>query len=412
VVDDLSRYQGDPKVVDSPTDATTRLSALTPEVNGWNLLTVNRPVPATWNGMKFTSLATTRLVPVLEFETAEGNWQPYTTFAGHFTALGTTGIQGGGNPFMNNSSTNAANASFNNRSDAPNLSFFKPDPRTFRLRSGISFAPTYERTMVSVSPNGQYTDQGQSGAAPRNLGMQYRNRGPQSLADLDGITRPGDGYLDDTLGNPMRAGIDGARPMILNRPFRSVGELGYVFRDSPWKTLDFFSAESTDTALLDLFSLEETDLVAGRISANSPHPEVLAAVLRGAAVDAVTGTQLSNSAAVEIAELIADLSNAPTVRPIQNRSDLPSLLSPGSVTPNLPAIKTQREASVRALAPMLQTRTWNLMIDVIAEAGRLKPNATSLNDFTVEGARRCWLHVAIDRFTGEVVDSRTEFVYE
>ncbi|HSI86160.1 MAG TPA: hypothetical protein VK970_20410, partial [Candidatus Methylacidiphilales bacterium] len=74
--------------------------------------------------------------------------------------------------------------------------------------------------------------------------------------------------------------------------------------------------------------------------------------------------------------------------------------------------KTRREAAVRALADAADTRTWNLMIDVIAQAGRYPPNAQSLNNFLVEGERRYWLHVAIDRYTGKVVAQQLEAVYE
>src|SRR5205823_8503014 len=40
-----------------------------------------------------------------------------------------------------------------------------------------------------------------------------------------------------------------------NRPFRSVGEMAYAFRDQPFKTLDFSSASSPDKGLLDLFTV-------------------------------------------------------------------------------------------------------------------------------------------------------------
>jgi hypothetical protein len=53
----------------------------------------------------------------------------------------------------------------------------------------------------------------------------------------------------------------------------------------------------------------------------------------------------------------------------------------------------------RALAEVGQARTWNLMIDVIAQTGRYKPNAQSLaaSDFIVEGEQRYWLHIALGR---------------
>jgi hypothetical protein len=67
---------------------------------------------------------------------------------------------------------------------------------------------------------------------------------------------------------------------------------------------------------------------------------------------------------------------------------------------------------VRAFSNACQTRTWNLMIDLIAQSGRYPPNATNLSQFVVEGEKRYWLHVAIDRFTGEVIDRQLEVVTE
>ena len=53
------------------------------------------------------------------------------------------------------------------------------------------------------------------------------------------------------------------------------------------------------------------------------------------------------------------------------------------------------------------------MIDVVAQTGHFKPNAARLqNDFVVEGEEHDWVHVAIDRFTGQVVDKQTEVVKE
>jgi len=62
---------------------------------------------------------------------------------------------------------------------------------------------------------------------------------------------------------------------MLNRPFHSVGEMGYVFRDMPWKTLDLFSANSADSGLLDLFTLSDAPVIAGRVNPNSPYAPVL-----------------------------------------------------------------------------------------------------------------------------------------
>ena len=71
-----------------------------------------------------------------------------------------------------------------------------------------------------------------------------------------------------------------------------------------------------------------------------------------------------------------------------------------------------KESVARALAEVTQTRTWGLMIDVIAQSGRYPPSAKDLADFVVEGEKRYWLHIAIDRITGEVIDRQLEAVYE
>ncbi len=55
------------------------------------------------------------------------------------------------------------------------------------------------------------------------------------------------------------------------------------------------------------------------------------------------------------------------------------------------------------------------MIDVIAQSGRYPATATTAADlpkFIVEGEQRYWVHVAIDRLTGEVIDRQIEVVNE
>jgi very-short-patch-repair endonuclease len=50
------------------------------------------------------------------------------------------------------------------------------------------------------------------------------------------------------------------------------------------------------------------------------------------------------------------------------------------------------------------------MIDIIAQSGRYPANATGLDQFMVDGEQRYWVHVAIDRFTGQVIDRQVEVV--
>ena len=317
-----------------------------------------------------------------------------------------------------------------------------------------------------------------------------------------------------------------SRPYFLHRPFATVGELGYVFSDTPWRNLDFFTAESGNTALLDAFCINDTNdpggLVAGKVDLNTRQSPVLAAVLGAACFDptAPTVVQIDSTTAGLVAKALVNRTTDTTnvangTGPLQNLSDLvgrwtantgnsgngnytpindlgSSLISgtdsgvlptgsgsgtgfndgklsyagfsggvwdTGSHAPhangvedftsatgaakatpnNVPedvysafvssstlatnahhngmqqtAAYTQRfrEAPIRALAAAGTTRVWNLMIDVIAQTGRFPSSANSLASFNVEGERRYWVHVAIDRYTGKVLDEQIEEVTE
>ncbi|MEZ0296849.1 MAG: hypothetical protein ACAI35_10390, partial [Candidatus Methylacidiphilales bacterium] len=249
-----------------------------------------------------------------------------------------------------------------------------------------------------------------------------------SVTDIDGVTRRADGDETNAVrplgqtssssgGIPLPAAV-ATRPVMLNRAFRSVGEMGYAMRGDPWKSLNFFSADSADAALLDVFTLDDTEVVAGRVNLNTRSPLVLAALLRGGmkSEGAAATAELTASEAEAIANAIL---NATATDPLANVSDLATRIGdtlPAATGAFVPTVdgytKTRREAAVRALADAADTRTWNLMIDVIAQAGRYPPNAQSLNNFLVEGERRYWLHVAIDRYTGKVVAQQLEAVYE
>jgi hypothetical protein len=106
-------------------------------------------------------------------------------------------------------------------------------------------------------------------------------------------------------------------------------------------------------------------------------------------------------------------SNAAASGNPENLSDAIAAASlPPQLKSSLSQIQRFREAPIRALASAGQTRVWNLMIDVVAQAGRMPQSASGLDKFTVEGERRYWVHVAIDRLTGEVIDKQVEVVKE
>jgi len=300
---------------------------------------------------------------------------------------------------------------------------------------------------------------------PGDAGLRF-------TADPDGIVRRAmGGYWSDTsnggylvtngtspsppvAGLPMATANYGSRPTILHRPFRSVAELGYVFRGTPWGNINFSFPESGDSALLDVFCINEnsntTGMVAGHVDLNTRQAPVLQALLSGVLLDKDDPTVplLSGSQASSLAtQLVARTSGT---YPLVTRADLvgtwnfagtaaqaKAAITSGTSDPNayytgfshdigtvsgvlgtpVALVPRQRESVMRALADSGSTRVWNLLIDIVAQSGKYPPNATvgpnttnALANFVVEGEKRYWLHVAIDRVTGTIIDRQLELV--
>ncbi len=318
--------------------------------------------------------------------------------------------------------------------------FVKADPRTDRF--GASVGTVYNlaagadgeigktirmtgangMTIASHAPTSGFT---WNPATNFFLGLLSDNSSTSDgyYADPDGVVRRADGAnWTGAEGLPLSPASAG-RAIVLNRPFRSVGELSYAFRDLPFKSLDFFTAQSADAALLDVFSVDDNEVVAGRINPNTRNKQVLQAMLLGASKSGAAPT-LSSTEADALAQAIVTWTgnSAPTQGPLLNRADLVTKLETvigGAWTADADkANKTRRESAVRALADVSNTRTWNLMIDLIAQTGRyptgVRPQPAETDPlnkyFVVEGERRYWLHLAIDRYTGEIVDKQLELV--
>jgi hypothetical protein len=305
-------------------------------------------------------------------------------------------------------------------SSTPSLScgvVTKCDPRTFRFGGGFASAnPDFD--MPLSSPGGMEVPLATApfGAVASTYRMDLWAQNDSSVAsgynDIDGVRRWGDArnsYKSSTPTSPLFTGEKANRPVILNRPFQSVGEMGYAFRDTPWKTLDLFSANSADSALLDLFTLNDSPMLAGRVSPNTPYPQVLAALISGATQSTVNATTVSSVNALAIGQA---LQSTTAVTPFVTRADMVNDFMTNSAITSMSAIKTEEEAAVRSVAESANTRTWTFMIDIIAQSGRYPTTAGSLDNFVVEGERRYWLHVSIDRYTGQVVDKQLEVVNE
>jgi hypothetical protein len=269
--------------------------------------------------------------------------------------------------------------------------------------------------------------------------------------DLDAVIRPADATYTEAPATGSSTGsttpyyattTSGSadyHPIVLNRPLRNVAELGYAFRDLPWKTLDFFSDKSADAGLLDIFCIHDgppvldgsgntigmapPTMAAGKVNLNSTQAADLQSVFAGAILDEISSSTVNKTGtgATDAPVLAANIANATSTTAMQNKSELLTRAGlPTTILPVPPSgaahdqrVKSRREVVARTASSVSQTRVWNLLIDVVAQSGRYKPNATSpQNDFIVEGEQHYWVHVAIDRFTGQVIDKQIEVVTE
>jgi hypothetical protein len=204
--------------------------------------------------------------------------------------------------------------------------------------------------------------------------------------------------------------------LVLNRSFRNIGELGYGYRNGT-TSVNFRTTSSLDAPLLDLFSYNNASPRSGPINLNTRNSAALNAIVRGAIARDVTSAALATpsyitqtAAATIAANIIADPVNGSATKPVLSRAGIGQLTAAAGIA--LGSTEEEQEVVARSLAEVTQTRTWGLMIDVIAQSGRFSPGATHLSRFVVEAEKRYWLHVAIDRLTGKVIDRQLEAVYE
>ena len=198
------------------------------------------------------------------------------------------------------------------------------------------------------------------------------------------------------------------------RPFRSAGELGYALKSG--STSVNFAAPGADAALLDLFTFNTANVRGGLVNLNTHNSVALACMIANAYKTAAkwnSGATADYTATAKARQIAAALVTASIATPATGRADIARLTATAAAA--IGTTEDAREVVARALSESTQTRTWNLMIDVIAQAGRFPPTATAAADlpkFVVEGEKRYWLHVAIDRMSGEVIDEQLEAVYE
>lgn len=305
--------------------------------------------------------------------------------------------------------------------------YFFSDPRTRRYGVHGKDNPGTDPTQAdqSLRPAGATPAYGKTAFANFNASPSWSITGispgyaPAELAENDAsssatVVRGTDGVsrlADSTKAQNVFASGSRGRPFVLNRPFRSVGEMAYAFRDEPWKSIDFFTDKSGDAGLLELFSVNEAPIQAGVINLNRADPGVMEAMLSQALRDPAissSGTLDAKTIAAAIRQAIGPV-NSPTI-PLTGRADLPKVIQSTTLTGF--DHKRQREVLTRAFGDAINVRTWNLLIDLVAQSGKIGTSGASLGDFAMRAERRIWAQVAIDRVTGEVVDIQVETVNE
>ncbi len=281
------------------------------------------------------------------------------------------------------------------RSTIPSLSGTNQDPDLFSL---LNYALPTASIGEILSIGASLIDQRDSDT--NTTWIEYA--GGSSLAKAYGV--------DQIPPNDPEAPLLPPNPVILKRAFRNVGELGYAYRNSS-STLDFRSEASADAPLLDLFSYNVASVRSGVVNLNTRNTDVLASIVRGAFATENGSTGLSPDAAKAVAsKIVWDSSKGTASHPAISRADITRLAAAAAdlIGPS----EEEQETVARALAEVTQTRTWVLLIDVIAQSGRYPPAASNAAQFVVQAERRYWLHIAIDRFTGEVIDQQLEEVFE
>jgi len=306
--------------------------------------------------------------------------------------------------------------------------FAKADPRSIRYNSviGVVTAAANSAGVIGSIWPSQYANPPLMVPSVFPTPTPTPNPNPATLGDNAPASNTANPYNEFVPPGQTVSVGDNWRPVMMNRPFRSVGEMGYAFRDQPFRTLSFSSANSPDAGLLDLFSVNDysdsSGMRGGVVNLNSRQAPALAGVLTGTITredtprnNAGTSPSPSPLASPSANSVATNLTQSAITAPLMNKAGLATLIAslPNTTGLGPSTPKTQRESVARSLGETDQTRTWNLLIDVIAQSGRYPPNATSLtNGFVVSGEQRYWVHVAIDRFTGRVIDKQIEVVNE
>src|SRR5207248_1275018 len=219
--------------------------------------------------------------------------------------------------------------------------FAKADPRSIRYNSMIG-AITVVNPPLSFNSAGvigpiwpsQYATPPPMTSSAFPIPTPTPNPNPATL---------GDNALAGNVANPYNESYSAAessnpfRPVIMNRPFRSVGEMGYAFRDQPFRTVSFSSANSPDAGLLDLFTTNDysdsSGMRGGVVNLNSRQAPALAGVLTGTITredtprnNAGTSPSPSPLASPSANSVATNLTQSTITAPLMNKAGLATLI--------------------------------------------------------------------------------------
>jgi hypothetical protein len=264
--------------------------------------------------------------------------------------------------------------------------------------SGTTFAFGMEPTFASDGVNGDDDP------------SQHPNNPHRPCGGQGGSCAPGE----------SPAPTPAASTQVLNHSYSNVGQFAYGIDTSnaSLPTLNFSSPSFPDAPILDFFSYNPISSAyprAGIVNLYTKNAPVIAAILANtlktdaaaanpAPTPVVTASQAMDAATRIVQETQNVLAGTPGFGAVtqtdMTRAIAARLVAAGASAPSWTGATTEQKLSIaRALAEMGQTRTWNLLIDVIAQTGQYKPNAPDLTggNFIVQGEKRYWLHIALGR---------------
>jgi hypothetical protein len=248
-----------------------------------------------------------------------------------------------------------------------------------------------------------------SGTPWRNLDFYTPESGYASLLDVFCVNETS----DTSARVAGKVDLNTRQAPVLQAILSGTGGLGYAYKDevSAGQATTTASLSSTEVAGIAQALVNRT--TATTTSGEGPLRNVSELVGKWNKAVTVTGavSPFNIDGSKSFLGFSSDLVNDPngTTSP---SIDLTSALTSTTNDPSTLNIQRLRESAMRALSSAGQTRVWNLMIDLVAQTGRYKPGETNLDNFAVDGEQRYWLHVAIDRFTGKVIDEQLEEVKE